>query len=206
MALAGRSEWIIRTGHFAERHGLIVIIALGEVIVAIGVPVVNSLEAGQGLPGATLVALVAAGVFAALLWWAYFDRPGPSLEHRGGQVEGDLERGRFARDVYTLAHAPLVAGIILAAAALEEMALHPASRVPLEFRSMLAGGMALAVTGVALGVWRAWGVIAWERLVAASVIAALVLAATAWPANALLIAVDAVILATLAVEHVRIEG
>ena len=72
----------MRPGHFAERHGLILIVALGEVIVAVGVPVVESLEDGKGLPGRTLAALVAAGTFACLLWWAYFDRVNPALEHR----------------------------------------------------------------------------------------------------------------------------
>jgi low temperature requirement protein LtrA len=64
MIVAGRGEWIIRTGHFAERHALIVIVALGEVIVALGVPVVNALEEVGGVPGSTVVALIASGVFA----------------------------------------------------------------------------------------------------------------------------------------------
>ena len=67
MVAAGRGEWIVRSGHFAERHGLIVIIALGEVIVAIGLPVLEGLEAGEGLPGRTVVALLASGTFATLL-------------------------------------------------------------------------------------------------------------------------------------------
>src|SRR5918994_1936478 len=50
MVAAGRGDWIVRSGHFAERHGLIVIIALGEVIVAIGLPVIQALEAGEGGP------------------------------------------------------------------------------------------------------------------------------------------------------------
>ncbi len=117
---AGKGDWIIRPGHFAERHGLIFIVALGEVIVAIGVPVVRSLEKGVGVPGATVVALIAAGAFAGLLWWSYFDRPQPGLEHFAAGLP-DSERGRFVRDVYTYAHAPLVAGVVLSAAALEQI-------------------------------------------------------------------------------------
>jgi low temperature requirement protein LtrA len=206
MADAGRGEWIIRTGHFAERHGLILIIALGEVIVAIGAPVVASLEEGAGLPSATVVALVGAGVFAGTLWWAYFDRPGPALEHQGAGIDADANRrGRFARDVYTASHAPLIAGIILAAAGLEEIALHPADPVPTPFLVMLGGGLALGVVGIAAAVWRAFRVIARERVVAAVAIAALLALLHDVDGAWLLVAVDAVLIGALVVEHRRVE-
>ena len=131
---AGKGAWIIRPGHFAERHGLIFIIALGEVIVAIGVPVVQSLEQGVGVPGPTVVALVASGAFAGLLWWSYFDRPQPALEHFAANLP-DNDRGRFVRDVYTYAHAPLVAGVVLSAAALERITVHPTDPCPWPFGS-----------------------------------------------------------------------
>ena len=63
---------------------------------------------------ATLTALLASGAFAALLWWAYFDRPSPGLEHAASKLESRAA-GRYIRDVYTWAHAPIVAGVILAA-------------------------------------------------------------------------------------------
>jgi low temperature requirement protein LtrA len=205
MLLAGRYEWIIRSGHFAERHGLIVIIALGEVIVAIGLPVVNALEDGEGLPAPTLVVLVASGVFAALMWWSYFDRPGPAMEHRAEQIHGGVEPGRFARDVYTLAHAPIVAGVVLAAAGIEEIALHPADAVPVAFRAMLAGGLALVTLGIATGIWRSFQVMALERIVATAAIAALLLLADDLAGVTLLVIVDLVILVTLVAEHFRVE-
>lgn len=127
--LAGNGDWIMRSGHFAERHGLIVIVALGEVIVAIGVPVATALEEGQGLSAMTVTALVAAGVFAGIVWWSYFDRPQPALEHHAAQLD-ERDRPRFSRDAYTYAHAPLVAGVILAAAGLEEITLHPGDPTP----------------------------------------------------------------------------
>jgi len=201
---AGRGDWIIRPGHFAERHALILIVALGEVIVAIGIPVVRALEEGPGVPGSTVAALVAAGAFAGLLWWAYFDRPQPALEHYAEGLPA-AGRGRFVRDVYTYAHAPLVAGIVLSAAALEEITLHPTDPLPLAFRMMLFGGLALGVVGVASSIARTFGVIAKERVVAMGILLTLTLVSGSWDGVVLLIAVDVAILAALVVEHLRIE-
>lgn len=205
MVGAGRGEWLIRSGHMAERHGLIVIVALGEVIVAIGLPVVEALEGDEGLSGLTVVALVASGAFAALLWWSYFDRPSPALEHQGSALSGGRDRGRYVRDVYTAAHAPLVAGIILSAAALEEIALHPGDPVDLAYRLMLVGGLALGVVGVAAAVWRAFKALAIERVVAVVVITATALAAGSIAGVTLLVMVVVILAVTLVVEHLRIE-
>ena len=205
MIAAGRGDWIVRSGHFAERHGLIVIIALGEVIVAIGLPVIHALEAGDGIAGRTVVALAAAGVFAGLLWWAYFDRVGPALEHRGRAIQGEREQGRYVRDVYTWAHAPIVAGIILAAAALEEITLHPTGELPLPFRVMFAGGLVLSVVGIAAAIWRAFRTLPRERLFAVAVLVPVIVLAGGLEGIVLLVAVDIVMGATLAAEHVRVE-
>lgn len=203
---AGQSEWVVRAGHFAERHALIIIVALGEVVVALGVSVVQALEEeGAGVPGQTVVALAAAGAFAGLLWWGYFDRPNPALEHGHGLLDGGAERGRYARDVYTYSHLPLVAGIILAAAALEEITLHPGDHLEAPFRWMLLAGLALYLTGVAVAVGRAFRVIAAERMMAIVVLLAITAAAADLDGLALLVVVDLVLLAMLAVEHIRIE-
>ncbi len=205
MILAGRSEWLIRIGHMAERHALIVIIALGEVIVAIGIPVANTLQEQENLPVATVGALVAAGLFAGLLWWSYFDRPGPGLEHRGHSLQTDRERGRYVRDVYTWAHAPIVGGIMLSAAALEEIALHPLDPVSISFRTMLAGGLLMIATGISSAVWRANGAVAAERVVATIAIAGFVLAAASINGVSLLGMVVAMMLIGLTIEAVRID-
>lgn len=205
MIAAGRGEWIIRTGHFAERHGLIIIIALGEVIVALGVPVVSSLEDGDGIPGRTVIALVAAGALAGLLWWSYFDRPGPALELRAEQETGGLARGRYVRDVYTWAHAPFVIGIILAAAALEKIALHPSDPVAENFRLMLFAGLALTAVSVGIAIWRAFRIVTPERSAAVVALGLLILLAGSWNGVVLLVAIDVVILVMLIVENRRIE-
>jgi low temperature requirement protein LtrA len=205
MVLAGSGEWIIRSGHFAERHGLIIIIALGEVIVAIGVPVVASLETDSGIPGNTLAALVASGVFACLLWWGYFDRVSPSLEHRVASIEGDNKRGRYVRDVYTWAHAPMVAGIIMAAAALEEITLHPDAIVPTAFLAMMAGGLGLIAVGVTAAVWRAYRLIAWERVIGAAAVVTLVWLGSGLEGVVLLTLIVVAIALAFYIEHLRVE-
>ena len=204
MIRAAQGEWVVRSGHFAERHGLIVIIALGEVIVAIGVPVVAALQKGDSLSAATISALIASGAFAGLLWWSYFDRPSPGLEFAASRIDGKA-LGQYVRDVYTWAHAPLIAGIILSAAALEEIALHPRDQIDLEFRVMLAGGLFLFLIGVFLAVWRAFRARARERLIGAIVIAALVFAGGSLEGVLLLTLVVAVMFIILLIEHRRIQ-
>ncbi len=204
MVRAADSEWLVRPGHFAERHGLIIIVALGEVIVAIGIPVVAALEKNDSLSLASVSALLASGAFAGALWWAYFDRPSPGLEYAATNLDSRTA-GRFIRDVYTWAHAPIVAGVILAAAALEEIVLHPRDAVPLEFRLMMAAGLFLFLIGVYLAVWRAFRAQARERLVGALVIAGLIFVGAPLEGLNLLTLVVVVMFAVLVIEHRRIQ-
>ena len=206
MIAAGGGDWVVRPGHFAERHGLIVIIALGEVIVAIGLPVVTALEAGEGIPGDTVTALAAAGALAALLWWSYFDRFSPALEYRGERLPDAKAEGRYMRDVYTWGHAPIVGGVIFAAAALEEIALHPTDEVSDAFRLMLWGGLALFAGGAVFSIWRAFRVIPRERPVVLGLIGLLLVLAASWNGVALVIAVDVMLFIALVLEQLRVEG
>lgn len=201
---AGGGTWILRAGHFAERHALIIIVALGEVIVALGNSVAIPLNNDGGFPADSVVALVMAGLLAGLLWWAYFDRVQPGFEHRVDSLDG-VERGRFARDVYTYVHAPIVAGIILIAVAMEEMALHPSDALPAAFRAMGFGGMVLYFGGVGLGVFRSYRVIAFERVAAIVVIGLLLLVGSELSGVVLLVSIVVILFATLVLEHVRIE-
>jgi low temperature requirement protein LtrA len=204
MVKAADREWLVRPGHFAERHGLI-IIALGEVIVAIGIPVVAALEEDGSLALATISALLASGAFAGRLWWTYFDRPSPGLEFAASKLDSRAA-GQYIRDVYTWAHAPIVAGIILAAAALEEIALHPRDTVPLEFRAMMAAGLFLFLIGVFLAVWRAFRAQARERLAGSIVIAGIVFVGASLEGLVLLTLVVVVMFGVLIIEHRRISA
>ena len=205
MAVAGGGEFVVRSGHFAERHGLILIVALGEVIVAVGLPVVAALEEGDGLDGATLLGLVAAGGFAGTFWWAYFDRVLPALEHRNEALTR-IERGRFSRDVYSIWHLPIIAGVILAAAAVEEITLHPTDAPATSYLVMLFGGIALYLTGIVAAIGRAFRVVAQERLVALAAIGTLLVGFSGAQGVMLLLVVDGLLIVMLAAEHYRIEG
>jgi low temperature requirement protein LtrA len=203
---AGDGEWLVRPGHFAERHGLILIVALGEVIVAIGVPVVGALEEGEGIGGQALTALIASGAFACLLWWAYFDRVNPALEHRHEGQQEPNQRGLFARDVYTYGHLPIIAGVILIAAALEEITAHPKDTLAVEFRWMLFAGLVLFFGGVVISVWRAYHLVAKERLAGLVVLIVPTVIGGAMSGLALLVLADVLLVGVLIAEHFRIEG
>ncbi len=202
---AGSGDWIVRSGHFSERHGLIVIVALGEVIVATGLPVVDALQEGEGLSLETVATLVSSATMACLLWWGYFDRAQPALEHRTEGLSGRA-RGVTVRDAYTYAHLPLVGGIVLAAAGLEEIALHPADPVPTPFKLMLWAGVALYLFGVIAAIFRSFRIIPGERTATALVLGGLVALWGSLDGLYLVVAFDAVLLAMLVLEHARIEG
>ncbi|HYF25768.1 MAG TPA: low temperature requirement protein A [Baekduia sp.] len=109
LSTRGGGAWRVHAGHFAERHALIVIVALGESIVALGV----GAEAA-GLDAGTIVAALLGIALVAALWWAYFDVVAIVAERRLAQAQG-AERGEMARDSYSYLHFPMIAGIVLLA-------------------------------------------------------------------------------------------
>jgi low temperature requirement protein LtrA len=113
-ALGRGRGWRVSPGHFAERHGLIVLIALGESIVALGV--------GAGalhLDAGTIVAAVLGIVVISALWWSYFDWFTLAGERLLTRAEG-AARATLARDVYSYVHLTFVAGIVLFALGLKK--------------------------------------------------------------------------------------
>jgi low temperature requirement protein LtrA len=107
-ALIDARGWRLRSAaHFAERHGLIIIIALGESIVAIGVGVTD-------LPISTpiLIASMLGLAVAAALWWIYFDYT-VIFGEQALAAEPEETRPTLARDAYTFLHFPMVAGVVL---------------------------------------------------------------------------------------------
>ena len=137
-ALVGRGEgWRISPAHFAERHGLIVIIALGESIVSIGIGATQA----SLTPGVVTAAALGV-VTVAALWWAYFDIYAVMGERRLAAVSS-AARARFARDHYSYLHLPMIAGVVLFALGLKKTLEHvgdPLDTVP---AVALCGGLAL---------------------------------------------------------------
>jgi low temperature requirement protein LtrA len=132
----GVSGFRVSAGHFAERFSLIVLIALGESIVAIGAGVTDELNADL-VVAALLGLTVACG-----LWWAYFDVVAVAAERRFRRVPPDL-RVRIARDSYSYLHLPMIAGIVLVALGVKKTVGHvdePLDTVP---AVALLGGIAL---------------------------------------------------------------
>jgi low temperature requirement protein LtrA len=137
-ALIGRGRgWHISPSHFAERYGLIVIIALGESIIALGVG-----AAGFSLSAGIISAAVLGVVVVASLWWAYFDVVAVMSQRQLAQTTG-AARARLARDYYSYLHEPMIAGIVLFALGLKTTIEHvgePLAAVP---AVALCGGLAL---------------------------------------------------------------
>ncbi|MGB2711003.1 MAG: low temperature requirement protein A [Conexibacter sp.] len=135
------SGWRLAPGHFAERHGLIVIIALGESIVAIGV------GAGLHVDAGVIAAAVLGIVVAAALWWLYFDVVALVSERRLVNAAPGLERNTMARDSFSYLHFPMVAGIVLVALGLKKTLEHVEDPLELVPTFAMLGGAALYLLG-----------------------------------------------------------
>ncbi|HEX5095224.1 MAG TPA: low temperature requirement protein A, partial [Acidimicrobiia bacterium] len=107
--------WSLVPRHFAERHNLVIILALGESIVALGIGAQVDLDA------AVITAAVLGVGLAAALWWIYFDVVALVTERRLIRAAPGPERNRLARDSYSFLHFPMVAGIVLSAFGLHEV-------------------------------------------------------------------------------------
>jgi len=135
--LFGVEGWKLVPGHFAERHGLIMIIALGESIVAIGVGVEAGIDAGIA------TAAVLGTVVAAALWWLYFDVVALVAERRLGDATPGREQNSLARDSYSYLHFPMVAGIVLIAVGMKKTLAHVDQELELVPAAAMLGGTAL---------------------------------------------------------------
>ena len=166
--VAGMSGWTLHPGHFSERHGLIVIIAFGESIVATGLG-----ASGTDLDFAVVSAAVLGIALAAALWWAYFDVVALVAERRLRESSG-LARLAMARDSYSYIHLLMIAGIVLAALGAKKTIAHvdePLKTVP---AVALCGGVALYLLGHIAFRLRNVGTLNRQRLVTAIACIALI--------------------------------
>jgi low temperature requirement protein LtrA len=167
--LFGSEGWKLVPGHFVERHGLIVIIALGESIVAIGVGA-EGLEVDAGVVAAAVLGIAA----AAALWWLYFDIVALVAERRLTKATVGREQNEVARDSYSYLHFPMVAGIVLLALGLKKTLEHVGD--PLETVPAVAmlGGTALYLLAHVAFRWRNVHRFSLQRLLCAAFLCALI--------------------------------
>lgn len=117
-AIFGIEGWRLVPAHFAERHNLVIILSLGESIVALGV------GSDVDLTGAVIAAAVLGVALASALWWIYFDVVALVTERRLTRAVPGRERNALARDSYSYLHFPMAAGIVLGALGIEETLAH----------------------------------------------------------------------------------
>ena len=197
--VASAENWRLVPLHFAERHGLIVIVALGETIVALGVGAEVDLTLGVA------AAAVLGIVLVSELWWVYFDVVAIANVRRLVRATPGQEQNSMARDVYSYLHFPLVAGIVIAAFGLHETLAHVDEPLHGVAAFALLGGVAIYLLGhvaVRLRGAHTWN---WRRLILAGVLLALVPVAEELD-SLVILAVVAALLAVLIMLETRTYG
>ncbi len=194
--LFGTDEFHLDPGHFAERHGLIVMIALGESILAIGTAAGFTLSTGQVFAALFGIAAVAA------LWWAYFDVVAIVAERRLSEAPPG-EQAPLARDAYSYLHFPLIAGIVLLALGLKETLAGTGESLDTVPALALCGGPALYLLGQVAFRERILGSFSPHRALAAAALLALIPLALGADALVALGAVAGVLTILIAYEAVH---
>lgn len=204
--LTGPEGWRLNSpAHFAERFGLIVIIALGESIVAIGIGI-GALPMSWLVTGAAVCGLA----LAAGMWWTYFDVVARVSEHRLTRATG-VERAKLATDSYTFLHLPLIAGIVLVALGLKKAFVYIADTAHHSPDEALHGVPIWALTGgltlylVALSALRKRNLGSWnvQRLAAGVLLVAATPLLEHVPAAVLLLVVAGLVLGLIGFERLR---
>jgi low temperature requirement protein LtrA len=186
--------WRLEPEHFAERHGLIVIIALGESIVAIGIGAAGVLTLGIGTAAVLGVSL------AAAMWWVYFDVVALISARRLAAAEPGRERNELARDSYSILHLLIIAGIVLGALGLKETLGHHGDELGAVHAFALLGGVAVYLLGLVSFRYRHVGTISHRRLLTAVILLILVPVAMEVPALVALALVNVLIWAMIAID------
>jgi low temperature requirement protein LtrA len=195
-----RGDWRVHSAaHWTERYGLIIILALGESIVALGV------GASQEPVSIPILVGAATGIMLSLgLWWLYFDVTAIAAEHRFAALRGPA-RASAAVEAYTYLHLPLVAGIVLSALGVEDVLAHVEESQGFGALGAVAlfGGTALYLLGNTAfwhrvgREWKTW------RLGAAALLLALIPVAAHLAPLAALVLITVIVSALVALESLR---
>jgi low temperature requirement protein LtrA len=192
--LFGSAGWKLSPPHFAERHGLIIIIALGESIVAIGVGAAGHLSLGIAT-AAVLGVAIAAG-----MWWTYFDVVAIVSRRRLIEAEPGRVQNELARDSYSYIHLVMVAGIVLAALGLKKTIGHYGDHLAAVPAFALLGGVAIYLLGLVAFRYRHVRTLNRQRLAGAIVLLILVPVATEVPALVAVVLPSLILWPTIAYE------
>ena len=193
----GAEGWTLEPGHFAERHALIVIIAIGESIVAIGVGASGVVDAG------VVAAAFAGTAVAAALWWLYFDVVALVAARRLAEVPAGRARNEMARDSYSYLHFAMVAGIVLIALGMKKTLDDVSESLKLVPAAAMLGGTALYLVGHVAFRLRNVRTLNKQRLLCAALLVAAIPAAVEIPALATATGLAVVMSALIAYEFVR---
>ncbi|MEV4813372.1 low temperature requirement protein A [Micromonospora avicenniae] len=157
LRVIGTGTWhLTSVRHWAERHNLIMLIALGETIISIGTS--RGFGGGVAITWSTLAGAALGLLVVAFLWWAYFDIASPAGEQALEATPPRHLRSRHARDAYTLLHLPMIGGLILVAFGLKKalggtQVGRPEQWIMLDLAA-LYGGVFLYLLGLVAFEWR----------------------------------------------------
>ncbi len=193
----GAEGWRLMPEHFAERFGLIVIIALGESIVAIGVGAEVGIDAG------VVVAAVLGIASAAALWWLYFDVVAIVAARRLAKAAPGREQNAIGRDSYGYLHFPMIAGIVLGAMGLKKTLGDTGAELELVPAVALLGGASLYLLAHVAFRLRNIGTLNRQRLLCAMLLSALIPVAMEIPALASLGVLVGVLALLIGYETIR---
>ncbi|HUR85719.1 MAG TPA: low temperature requirement protein A [Solirubrobacteraceae bacterium] len=190
----GADGWKLSPHHFCERHALIIIIALGESIVAVGVGAEERVDIG-------IVAAATVGTaVAAALWWLYFDIVAIVAARRLAQAEVGRVQNEMARDSYSYAHFPMVAGIVLVALGMKKTLGDVDEPLKLEPAAALLGGTAIYLLAHVLFRFRHVHTLNTRRLALAVLLVAFVPVAVEIPALATITVLALALVALIVIE------
>jgi low temperature requirement protein LtrA len=201
--IRGNEGFTVHPHHFVERHGLVIIIALGESIVVIGAG-----ATGLSIDAATVATALLGLTVSILIWWLYFDVVTLAAERRLERAQG-AERARLARDSYSYLHLLIVGGIILIALGIKIIIQDPTQALETIPAVALCGGVAVHLLGHVGYRYRDYHTLSKPR--SAGVIGALALIPVATRTDGLVsLALVAAVLAAVAIseqmEHAQVRA
>lgn len=195
--VSGTGGWKVDAPHFTERHGLIIIIALGESLVALGIG-----AAGEAFTTGVIAAIAMGIAVVCAMWWLYFDIVSLAAERMLASVTG-AARAAMARDSYSYLHFFMVWGIVLVALGLKKTLLDV--EAPLKALAVVAlfGGLSMYLLAHVAFRLRNTRTLNIQRLVTAILLLALIPVGIALPAGGALSIVTVVVVLLVGYETVR---